>query len=487
MRILIKFLILTILLSACSNKKELLKKQEQIFSSEILHLKQYFEIPGLAVTIEKNGSTIFREYYGASNLNQSTPLDSSTLFPIASITKVFSGVLVMRLVEQGKLSLDDPINSFLAQPILADSILVKHILSHTSQGTIGKNFLYSSRFGLITNVIEKASGKPYSEALQQIILNPLKLDNTFLLKDSTQINRVAKPYILNNGIEDGFIDYGYSSSAGIVSNLDDLAIFNNALDNNLIISNSSKNLMFRPFDDSLPYGSGIFNQQFKNFEMVWSYGQYDCYSSLILKIPSKNITLIMLANNNLLSDPARLINGDVTSSLFALSFLKNYLLELDEMSLIEKHDSISRPISNAEFYRKKLLAQAQAESYMSRFETNTFHLSAALLGHIFADYPNYLEYANLNLLHTLVFLKDVAFYMDLGEFDEFDTEIEKIGKKLLIIEPNNPYVHSYLGTFYARIGANEKAKYHFEHIVNAKNFTENWYTNEAQQWLNENI
>lgn len=76
--------------------------------------------------------------------------------------------------------------------------------------------------------------------------------------------------------------------------------------------------------------------------------------------------------------------------------------------------------------------------------------------------------------------------MELGEFNDFDTQIQAIGKRLLEKEPNNPYVNAYLSTFNARIGNKAKAKSYFERIVNAKNFSKNWYTNEAQQWLNEN-
>jgi len=481
----IAFLIL-ILFSSCAEKKEKIDKQAEQFTSEIIELKEYFKIPGLAVSIDKDGENIYRDYFGFSDIEKSTELDSKTLFPIASITKVFSGILIMKLVEQEKLSLDEPINKFLAKSILGDSILVKHILSHTSQGNVGRNFFYSSRFGLMTNVIETASGKSFSEMMEQEIVKPLKLENTFLLKDSTQISRIAKPYMLDNGIEKGFIDYGYSSSAGIVSNLEDLSIFNEALDNNSIIDKKSKELMFSSFKKDLPYGYGIFNQQFENLNIVWAYGQYDCYSSLLLKIPSENITLTLLANNSLLSDPARLINGDVTSSLFALSFLKNYVFKLNKMPLFEKQDSISKSLSNIDFYRKKILGQALAESYMARFEPEKLKTSTKLLNHIFSEYPDYLDYADLNLLHNLSFLKDVAFYMELCEFNDFDTQILDIGKKLLQKEPYNPYVKIYLGTYYARKGNTEKAKTYFENIVNAKNFSNNWYTKEAQQWLNEN-
>ncbi len=490
MKVVLKSILILFLISSCSEVDKNTHFNEEKFTSEMLELKEYFQIPGLAISIEADGGNIYRKHLGVSDVEKKIALDSTALFPIASITKVFSGVLILKLVEQEKLSLEEPINTYFEKPVLHDSILIKHVLSHTSQGKIGKEFYYSSRFGLLTKVIEQAAGKSFAEVMNEEILVPLKLKNTFLLKDSTQVIEekriIAKPYVLDNGVENGFIDFGYSSSAGIVSNLNDLAIFNQALDNNSLLSQKSKELMFSSFKIDLPYGYGIFNQEFENLDMVWAYGQYDCYSGLFVKIPSKNISLTILANNNLLSDPARLIYGDATSSLFVMSFLKNFIFELDEMELFEKQDLVSiNDFSNKEFYRKKVLAQALAESYMARFQPKKLYSSAKLLDVVFSEFPDYIEYADLNLLHNLSFLKDVAFRMELGEFNKFDVQIVRIGEKLLNEEPENPYLHLYMGTYYARKGNDKKAKYHFESIVNAKNFSKNWYTQEAQNWLND--
>lgn len=485
-------LILIILLAAgCSNNDKEQNEELEKFTSELIELKEFFKIPGLAVSVDKGGKNIYQNYFGVSDLEKQTKLDSTVVFPIASITKIFSGVLIMKLVEEQKISLDESISKYVPESLLQDSILIKHVLSHTSQGKIGEEFYYSSRFGLLTQVIEQASGKSFSDLMSEEILIPLGLKNTFLLRDSAQILKekriIASPYILDTGVENGFIDFGYSASAGIVSNLSDLSIFNQALDDDLLISAKSKKLMFSSFKKGLPYGFGIFNQELEGLKMVWAYGQYDCYSSLFLKIPSKNIALTLLANNNLLSDPARLIYGDVVSSLFVISFLKNYVLEFHEMELLEKQDSIpASDFSGEELYRKKLLAQALAESFMSRFEPEKMKSSTRLLEKVFLEYPNYLEYADLNLLHNLSFLKDVAFYMELGEFNTFDNQIELIGDKLLNQDSDNPYVHSYMGTYFARKGDMKKAKFHFEKIVNTNNFSKNWYTREAQNWLDEN-
>ncbi len=145
--------ILLLIVTNCS-KKSSTHTQSQKFTVELLELKEYFQIPGLAISIEKDGRTIYQNYLGVSNLENQVKLDAAVLFPIASITKIFSGVLIMKLVEQEKLSLEEPINTYLPKSILGDSILIKHILSHTSQGNIGKEFYYSSRFGLLTEVIE---------------------------------------------------------------------------------------------------------------------------------------------------------------------------------------------------------------------------------------------------------------------------------------------------------------------------------------------
>ncbi|UII76824.1 beta-lactamase family protein [Flagellimonas sp. HMM57] len=465
-------------------------KETVQFSKELKELQTYFHIPGIAVLVEKDGETVYEDYLGYANIENKTKVDSTTLFPIASLTKIFSGVLVFKLVEEGRLSLNDPVNNYLNKRSFNDSIQIKHILSHTSQGKIGKNFYYSYRFGALTPVIEKASGQSFQEFMSSQIFNPLGLKNTSLLKDSLQIAQhkleIATPYIFDGNIKPGFIDFGYSTSAGIVSNLKDLLIFSNALDNNLLISEASKKTMFSTPNKHLPYGHGIFSQEFDGRKILWGYGQYDCYSSLLLKIPEENLTLILLANNNLISDPARLIYGDIGTSLFALSFLKNYSYGLTQIPLLEETETLYKSdFIDSFFIRKKFMAQALSESFLSRFDTVHINSSARFLEKVFEKFPDYLQYSDLNLLHNLSFLKDVSFYKEMGDFTMFDDKIIAISNKLLTQDKNNPYANMYLATFYDRKGNISKARYHFEAIANAKNFSPFWYTAEANTWLKE--
>lgn len=485
----IKLILFTLVLFGCSKEPEKFDNTNNKFSNELAELKDYFQIPGMAATVIKGDEVIYQEFMGVSDVKNQVKLNATHLFPIASLTKIFSGVLIMKLLEQHKLSLDDPIKKYIPESTLSDSIQVKHILSHTSQGKIGEKFYYSSRFSALTKVIEKASGKDFGTFMKEEIFEPLALKDSYLLKDSTQIKEknlnIAKPYVLDDGVKKGFIDFGFSSSAGIVSNLKDLISFDKALNSNKLISEDSKNLIFEGLKPDLPYGYGVFKQDVNGVKVIWGYGQYDCFSSLYLKVPEKDLTLILLANNNLMSDPARLIYGDVSSSLFALSFLKNYVFNFETMKLLEDKKTLLNKVSeNTGFYRQKLLSQALAESFMSRFDTKRMEMSEQLIKAAFAQNPEYLQYADINLLHTMSFLKSVAFYRDLGEFTVFDSNIERIAEKLLEKDSQNPYINSYMGTFYYRKGNTEKAKHYFENIVNAENFSKNWYTIEAQNWLN---
>ena len=120
---------------------------------------------------------------------------------------------------------------------------------------------------------------------------------------------------------------------------------------------------------------------------------------------------------------------------------------------------------------------------MARYHSDKIQKSTELLNLVFQKFPNHLEYADISLLHNLIFLKDVAFQRELGEFDQFDIKIETIGEKLLKEDPQNPYLNIYFGNYYARKGDSKKAKFYYEQITKAKNFSPNWYTAEAAEGL----
>ncbi|GAB5409501.1 MAG: hypothetical protein BalsKO_18660 [Balneolaceae bacterium] len=465
-------------------------KQTEALNAELDQLKDYFQIPGISYTVLKGDQLLLSEQSGYANLETHESVNENTLFPIASLTKIYTTILLFSLEEEGKIDLNDPITNYIDADI-PEEITIAHVLSHTSQGEPGTTFYYSFRFSWLTKVIERSSGMSFKQYLTQTIVTPLALTNTYLLdeefRNSEAFNRMAKPYNLDGEIVDGNLEMGYSASAGIVTSMKDFIRFNKAFDSNELITQGSKHKMGTPHVLGSPYGLGIFTSAFENTRIVWGYGQYDSYSSLYLKVPDKDLTFIIFANNNLMSDPARLIMGEPTSSLFALSFLKNFVFNQSELPLLETRERLDT-LPNAEnnLLREKLLAQALAESFLSRFETDRRFMSADLLRKTFELFPDYSYYATINTLHSMSFLNDVAFFMDLEKNNEFDPMIEEIGSLILEKEPYNPYVHNTLAIHYDRKGEVEKTRYHSEKIINTPNFSTHWYTREAQQWLEGN-
>jgi CubicO group peptidase (beta-lactamase class C family) len=95
------------------------------------------------------------------------PPADSTIFHLASITKQFASTVLMALVEEGRISLDDPVSNYGVTLPGPGVILVRHLLSHTSEGVPGTSFRYNGdRFALLDAVIARGAGMPFAEALQ---------------------------------------------------------------------------------------------------------------------------------------------------------------------------------------------------------------------------------------------------------------------------------------------------------------------------------
>lgn len=483
-------ILIFIALISCNTEDD--KQFHDKFSHDLETLQSYFQIPGMAVLVKQGQEIIYEDYKGFANLEQQQPVDANTLFPIASVSKIFAASILFQLVEENKLDLKTPIRFYLPESSFPESVEVQHILSHTSQGTAGNGFVYSGRFGVLTQLIEKLEDKPYAKSLQERIISKIGLQNTIGFQQNKQVdtlrNRLASPYLPPQ--EKGFYDAGLSASTGIISSVRDLALFDDALKSGKIISSNSLKTMTSPFISNtgwpLPYGLGMFTQTFQGQSLLWGYGQNDCFSSLYLSVPEKDLTLIILANNNLMSDPARLIYGDVSYSLFALSFLEHFVFKwpktLDFFDLTKKAEWITSlkgvlRQDYRDFYVQKLRATALAMSFMGQLNPQELERSKALINlkPFFAE--STLKH-DLSELHTLI-----TFYEN-GVDDLHETiDIEKIANELNDKYPENPYPKVYLGFFYVKSQQNDVAATTFEALINIPNTSPNWYTLEALDYL----
>lgn len=238
--------------------------------------------PGAAVLLCKDGQTIYRKGFGMANLELGVKMQPEMVFEIGSMTKKFTAVAILMLQEQGKLSTSDDITRFIPDyPTQGHNITIHHLLIHTSgiksytsmtewmplwrkdlkpmeiidifkdqpmDFAPGEKFLYNnSGYILLGYIIEKASGMPYEDFIEQNIFKPLKMDNTYYGSHLRIIP--GRAYGYQKG-ENGFVNAEYLSltqpyaAGSIMSNVDDLLKWQVAIDNGVLLKAETMDLAF---------------------------------------------------------------------------------------------------------------------------------------------------------------------------------------------------------------------------------------------------
>jgi CubicO group peptidase (beta-lactamase class C family) len=362
-----------------NTQRQIRQNDIERFEEDLKYLVQKNRLPGVAAGIIKNKKLIWAKGIGYADIENKVSASPETLYRLASTSKPFAAVLIMQLIEQGKLGLDTPMANFrVPQRYKAKPIVVRHVLSHTSEWTPGERFDYSGNaYSDLTLVIEETAKKSYPCILKANILDPTGMDRTLpgmlapgyekTMHDLAipyelvggKLQRSAYPIIVCNWSASreqqwtivGFLkttdDFtrreilgdsytplygGVNTSGGIVSNIVDLVKYDAALDSNKLISEASRNLMFTPTLSNdkkvLPYGLGWFVQEINKTKLVWHYGHFPpIASSLYLKVPEHDLTFLLLANTSQLSDSYDLQKGNVVRSPYAALFLNHFLFK----------------------------------------------------------------------------------------------------------------------------------------------------------------
>jgi CubicO group peptidase (beta-lactamase class C family) len=325
------------------------------FEEELEYLRQALKIPGMSAAIVQDQELVWAKGFGYADLENQVEATPDTPYLLASVTKPIAATLLMQLVEEGVLDLEDPVSDYGVELEGQGVIQVYHLLTHTSEGVPGTHHNYSGhRYGFLTQVAEAATGQSFTELLSERILEPLDMSNSgpnfpqskcnldnpgaSLTEREKQFARVyrelAKPYQLDQGykiIEGGYGNY-FGTSAGLISTVVDLAKFDIALDQNILLSPETKAQMFAPAfsthgnSTELMYGLGWYVQQYEGTRLLWHTGRNSpSVSALYVKVPDESLTFIILANTANLSTPYPLGDGDVLYSTLALTFYETFV------------------------------------------------------------------------------------------------------------------------------------------------------------------
>jgi D-alanyl-D-alanine carboxypeptidase len=298
--------------------------------------------PGAAILIAQGDAILFRGARGSANIELGVPLVPDQVFRIASVTKMFTAALVLKLVENGKLSLDDPLARTLPDFPNAGSITIRQLLSHTA-GLSDKSLLGNEQPGFLRRdielsslvqvigkeplrfapgsmqaysnagyivlgaVIEKVSGKPWFEAMREQLLDPVGLTHTRFDAANAILSRRVAGYTkgLDGQVANAdFISVSVPSSAGgLVSTIDDLHRWMRALSTGRAINPASFRMMQTPAvlpegPAANPYGFGLYVWTMRGESVVGHTGQIDGFASFLAYIPSRDVTIVVLGNDD---------------------------------------------------------------------------------------------------------------------------------------------------------------------------------------------
>ena len=309
------------------------------FENVLERIRTDLKIPGFSAAITKNRKIVWAKGFGYANKEKSIEAAPETVYHLASLTKTFAATLIMQLVEENKLSLDDPVSDYGIELDAQGVIKVKHLLSHTSEGVPGSHYSYSgNRYSYLDYVMSGVSGKTFCELLNEKIILPLNLSLTAANPFSPQncvnntaiLDKLAQGYTANGQNAVPFPTI-FNSAAGLISNVIDVSNFSIALDNDILLKDTTKELMFTPFisnnGDKLPHALGWFVDRNESVKVIWHYGYWDAYSALIIKIPERELSFVILANSNRLSSASKGIGTDqnVNHSVVAQEFLNAFV------------------------------------------------------------------------------------------------------------------------------------------------------------------
>lgn len=297
--------------------------------------------PGAAVIVTENGKTVYAAGRGLADVERKVPITPATHFRMASITKQFTAAAVLRLAEQGKLSLDDPLSRFLpTYPAPGASATVRQLLNHSGGmmdytripglGVEAKGKAYSteqliavfkdvpppskpgekwdynnSGYVLLGAILEKVTGKSWDQAVGDLVAAPLKLATirTGIGADGTP--GMAVGYTDKDGkvaiAEKIHMSMAHAAGA-LVGTVGDLADWGNALHNGKLLAPATYTAMTGTTTTAdgktQPYGYGIRSGDVRGRKEIGHAGNIDGFSTDSIYLPKEKIFVAVFANSD---------------------------------------------------------------------------------------------------------------------------------------------------------------------------------------------
>jgi CubicO group peptidase (beta-lactamase class C family) len=327
------------------------------FGDYLDSLRSQAGIPGLAATLVRPGFANWETAFGRQDLERAIAARPDTPFELDGTSQLLTAGRILRCAEDGRLSLDDAIGQF-PPPSPGDaenvdlSATIRQLLSHTSAGPDGLTFSYRpERLKPLAWVIAACTNSTFRAATVDLLQRFAMFDSVPGLDVLTAttpadgfdaatmsnfaalLDRLAKPYAID--LHGGSTPSQYSAvsltpASGLISTVRDVARFDASLRKGVLLTAQTlADAWTPPLDRNgqrLPHGLGWFVQSYNGERIVWQFGVSDnASSSMIITIPGRGLTLMLLANSQGLARPFPLAAGDILVSPFARLFLSVFV------------------------------------------------------------------------------------------------------------------------------------------------------------------
>jgi len=315
-----------------------------LFGAYFEALRVQTGIPGMAAAIVSDTDVIWDQGFGRQDIGHGISTRADTPFQLDGLTQVMTATLLLRCVEEGRIGLDVPLGQYI--PFSAEpGATVRQVLTHTSGPPGNPVFSYNvARLELLRPLFPLCFNESLRQTFKDSLLTRLAMVDSVPGLDAIMptlptgdlatlqearlytgvLARLAVPYAVS---QQGVIAsrYGVTTlgpGTGLISTVLDFAKFDLALRQGVLLLGNTLTSAWTPptrFNASLPHGMGWFVQSYKG---VWQFGSdTNASSALLVSLPARGVTLVLLANSDGLAKPASLVAGDVTVSPFARVFL----------------------------------------------------------------------------------------------------------------------------------------------------------------------
>jgi CubicO group peptidase (beta-lactamase class C family) len=316
-----------------------------VFRDYLDSLRAQAGIPGLAAAIVDSNQIVWQHAYGRQDLNHNVVTRTDTPFHADGLTEMFTATLVLRCVEENRLSRDDRIGTFAPNSPQAGAT-IRQLLTYTDAS---QTFAYRpERLEPLSVALRTCTDISFRETVATLLERLGMVDSVpgadiVSLQPPAEgapdpdqatwyasvLQRLATPYAVDSkgrGVVSQYSATTLTPATGLISTVYNLAKFDLALRQGVLIKpetlDSAWHAAIGQGNRPLPHGLGWFVQPYNAESVVWQFGLDEgAASSMMITLPARGITLILMANSDRLVKPLPLAAGDLMVSPFARLFL----------------------------------------------------------------------------------------------------------------------------------------------------------------------